>query len=236
MAAAALVVVVAYAWLSRSPSSPARAANASNPAPSATHSLLPTPATSASSAGRLAISATIDASGSLLVDERLEWAPTRANGPVRFGVPASITGAGLPDRTTVSPVVSDLQVSYDGSAISPDSLGGQRWSLTPPATKGRPTLDVRYRIDGVAVRSTPAPAGRATVVIAPMLRELAGRAPITFSVTGPSPSAILGLDCPLATAAKRVCGEHIGTRWSVTFTAQDSAGARFVTAQVNLPT
>lgn len=226
MAAVALVGVVGYAWTTRS--SPVPVATGTSQSPTSPHRAPADPG--------LAISVKIDPAGGLLVDERLDWAPSPGGAPIAFGVPARVSGSGLPEGASVTPRLSMLRLEYDGAVLTPGLPGPQRWSITPRARAGLHRLEATYRVDGTASRSTPAPQGRATVLIVSMLPGVAGDVPITMAVTAPSTGTILALDCPLEIAMDRVCGEHAGAQWTATFAAGQGAEARVVTAQVDLPT
>ncbi|MEO8888685.1 MAG: hypothetical protein ABI301_07630 [Jatrophihabitantaceae bacterium] len=230
MAAVVLAGGVSYAWLTRPTGTLSAAHVAGGPSRPSGRS------TGAGTATGLTISVRIDASGAAAVTERLAWPPAPHGRSVMVGLPDQVSGAGLPDGQTARPRVSELRVSYGGSAITPDARGGQQWTLELPASASGSALDVTYRLDGVALTSKPAPRGRAIVLIVSMLRALAANAPITVSVAGPTATTILGLNCPSAPAAAMVCGQPSGGQWAATFPAGHGLDARVLTAQVNLPT
>ncbi|MGZ4612975.1 MAG: hypothetical protein ACXV1K_07370 [Kineosporiaceae bacterium] len=64
------------------------------------------------------------------------------------------------------PAVTELQVEIDGRAVPP-LAGRTGWQVTP----GGATIDravLRYRVMGALVRQTPAPPGRATLILTPL--------------------------------------------------------------------
>ena len=120
MAAAALVGLVAYAWITNSPSTPGRdLPAASTGTPSLTRSPSSTSHQGSPAASRLVVVAQINTGGDVLIDERLTWRSTPGTDLMNFGLPTRLGGAGLPDGAVAVPVVNELRVSYDGLMIVP---------------------------------------------------------------------------------------------------------------------
>ena len=88
----------------------------------------------------------------------------------------------------------------------------------------------------MAVPSTPGPPGRATVVVIPLLIAEAGRLPVWLEVVGPPNGTIRGVNCPLATPAKVVCGNETSERLGRQEDGRPRHGiSRRVTVQADLP-
>ena len=181
----------------------------------------------------LLVTVQVRADGTLLVAEQLTdtAAPT---GPVVFASPVLVDGPGVPSGQAAHPSVSDLVASYDGQTVAALASGSQRWSIMPTTQNGPLQVDLRYAVSGAAVRSNPAPAGRAIVVITPMLLGEVTVGRVQVSVTSTSPAMVLGLDCPRAAAALIVCGEQVGPTWQATFGPGVTGDAQLLTAQVDL--
>ena len=219
--AAALVVVVAAAWSARSAHSSAQA-------------IRPLPQSRTSPGAHeasLVVTVRIGADGSLAVTEQLSDPP--AGKSVVFWAPPSVEGAGIPTGQQAHPRVSELTGSVDGRIMSPVPSGVQRWTIARIAN-GAQVVAVAYRVNGVVVRSTPAPAGRAIEVITPLLLGAATPARVQVTVTAAAPVTILGLNCPRARPANVVCGQQVGEQWEATFGPGVSTNAQLLTAQVNL--
>jgi hypothetical protein len=73
-------------------------------------------------------------------------------------------------------------------------------------------FELRYRLTGVTVRSTPSTAGRALAAIGPLTGGVDEDLPVLFIVTG---GTVLGLACPLLPLEQQACGSRVQTGTSV---------------------
>lgn len=171
----------------------------------------------------LLVQAALAANGELLVNERLAL-PTGVLAPqLIVRMESVVSGPGIPAGTHGEPAVSGLQFALDSQvvAVPPAAMinGLRTWTIPTKSARGTThVLQARYQVTGASVRSTPAPAGRVTVVLAPLLDSLVGAAPAYLSVAGPSGSGeVLGVNCPLAPSAQIVCGDKRSDGWVVQF-------------------
>ena len=200
-------------------------------------SAAPLPGIGAPPAGAgLAITVHVQPAGDLVVDERLAWAPAKASAPLAVSMPSRISGPGVPTGKHASPHVTGLQAAYDGQVVvAKADPPGQRWTITAPtSTPGAHVLQVRYRLTGVAVPSTPGPPGQATVVIDPLLLS-AAVVPAWLAVIGPAGGVIHGVNCPLAAPERVVCADERSSGWVIVATRARSGDLRVVTVQADLP-
>jgi hypothetical protein len=189
----------------------------------------------------LAITVHVLPAGDLVVAERLAWTPATTSAPLAVSMPSRITGPGVPAGKHASPHVSGLQAAFDGQVVAPnaDTSGhGQGWTITAPtSTPGAHVLELRYRVTGVAVPSTPGPPGRATVVVDPLLlaHARAGDVPAWLAVIGPVGGVIHGVNCPLAAPEHVVCADERSGGWLVVASHGRTSDLRLVTVQADLP-
>jgi hypothetical protein len=73
-------------------------------------------------------------------------------------------------------------------------------------------FELRYRLSGVTVQRTPAPAGRALAAIGPLTGGVDGDLPVLFVVSG---GTVLGLSCPLLPFSEQACGSRVPPALSV---------------------
>jgi hypothetical protein len=69
-------------------------------------------------------------------------------------------------------------------------------------------FELRYRLGGVTVRSTPSAAGRALAAIGPLTGGVDEDLPVLIVVSGDS---VLGLNCPLLPFSEQACGNRLPT-------------------------
>ena len=250
LAASALVGTVGYAWAvrqsdTRAPVRPAAAstpgipstAPASSSPVASTPPATPLPGIGAPPAGPgLAMTVHVGPAGDLVVNERLVWTPTKASEPLAVSMPNRISGPGVPTGKHASPRVTGLQAAYDGQVVMPKAdPPGQRWTITAPtSTPGAHILELRYRVTGVAVPSTPGPPGRATVVIDPLL-QTAADVPAWLAVIGPAGGVIHGVNCPHAAPERVVCADERSGGWLIVASRARTGDLRVVTVQADLP-
>jgi hypothetical protein len=131
-----------------------------------------------------------------------------------------------------TPTISGFQAQAGGQVVtdtlaSPLPDGGDRLELPAPATE----ITMRYRLEGGAERSQPAPVGRALVLLPPVTAAEASLSglPVVVEVVGGS---VRNLVCPDLAAAEQLCGRQQGSRWT---TPSIPLGRSVVIAQVDLP-
>lgn len=87
-------------------------------------------------------------------------------------------------------------------------------------------MTLRYRLDAAAVRSSPAPAGRVLVRLAPLTSDAS---PVLIDVVS---EGVRNLVCPELPAKDQVCGTRRGKTWTA---GPLSAEYAVVVAQLDLP-
>jgi hypothetical protein len=68
--------------------------------------------------------------------------------------------------------------------------------------------ELRYRLGGATVRSTPSAAGRALAAIGPLTAGVDDDLPVLIVIAGDS---VLGLNCPLLPFSEQACGNRLPT-------------------------
>ncbi len=139
------------------------------------------------------------------------------------------SGSGV---SAVVPTITGFQAQAGGQVVT-DTLaaplpdGGDRLDLPAPSTD----ITMRYRLEGGAKRSQPAPVGRALVLLPPVTAaevSLSGL-PVVVEVMGGS---IRNLVCPDLAVAEQLCGRQQGSLWT---TPSIPLGRSVVIAQIDLP-
>ncbi len=156
---------------------------------------------------------------------------------VRLPKPASTLTVRVPRASgsgvaAAAPTISDFQAQAGGQVVSdtlatPMPPAGDQLALPAPSTD----ITMRYRLEGGAERSQPAPVGRALVLLPPVTAAepaLAGL-PVVVEVVGGN---IRNLVCPDLDARDQLCGRQQGSLWS---TAPIPFGRSLVVAQMDLP-
>ena len=162
-----------------------------------------------------------DATGSFEVTERLRLARPTATLTV---APLDVSRAGAIFRDA-DVTATDVQVSAgDQPVVVPSTV---ERALTLAVAGDRFTL--RYRLDGVTVRSRPSTAARALAAIGPLSSRLPAELPVVVIVSGPT---VLGINCPLRPLAAQSCGIGGAPRWTLR-TARANAALAMV--QFDLP-
>ena len=163
-----------------------------------------------------------DATGSFEVTERLRLARPTATLTV---APLDVSRAGAIFRDA-DVTATDVQVSAgDQPVVVPSTV---ERALTLAVAGDRFTL--RYRLDGVTVRSRPSTAARALAAIGPLSSRLPAELPVVVIVSGPT---VLGINCPLRPLAAQSCGIGGAPRW--TLAAPLRANAALAMVQFDLP-
>jgi hypothetical protein len=116
--------------------------------------------------------------------------------------PAPIDLAGQ-QFASASAAATEVQVAAgDRSVVATGATVDAGLDL--PVTSGD-RFELRYRLTGATVRSTPAPAGRALAAIGPLTGGVADDFPVLIIVSG---DTVLGLSCPLLPLSQQSCGSR----------------------------
>jgi hypothetical protein len=212
---------------------PSTTTSASAPSPAPTSGPSQVPRSSTADAGipdsgpgidepGLLLVAVPDATGSFEVTERLRLAQPTATLAL---APPDISRAGSIFRSA-DVTATDVQISAGDQPVVVPATVVQ--AVTVAAAGNRFTL--RYRLDGVTVRSRPSTAARAIAAIGPMSSQLPPDLPVVVIVSGPT---VLAIDCPLQPLAEQSCGVGGAPRWTVA--APLRARAALTTVQFDLP-
>jgi hypothetical protein len=126
-------------------------------------------------------------------------------------------------------ITANLQVTADGRRVPsvPVALRGRVDLPLPRAVK---RLELRYRLVGGTVRSTPAPAGRALAITGPLTAPLDGSLPTGLTVSG---GGVRNLVCPLLPPDRRLCANS--TAMPLTVRAGLAAKDATIIMQLDLP-
>ncbi len=117
--------------------------------------------------------------------------------------PAPVDRAGR-QFASASAAATQVQVSAgDQPVLVPGAKVGATMEL-PVAQVGQ--FELRYRLTGVTVRSTPSTAGRALAAIGPLTGGVDDDLPVLFIVSG---GTVLGLNCPLLPLSQQSCGTRV---------------------------
>jgi hypothetical protein len=217
----------------RAPEPSGAATSAPMGAPSATTADTPgPPAGSLATAGPgltepgIHVVAQTAADGSLEVLERIKLiAPVSG---LSVALPQA-TGSGVAGAT---PSITGFQAQADGDVVtdmpaSPLPAGGDRLDFPGPASD----ISMRYRLEGGADRSQPAPVGRVLIVLPPITAAdpRLGDPGVVVEVVGGN---IRNLVCPNLPVSDQLCGRQNGRVWSTTTIPLSRS---LVVAQVDLP-
>jgi len=163
-----------------------------------------------------------DATGGFEVTERL-----------RLAQPTATLTVAPPDIRRAGAIFRDADVTATDVQIS----AGDQPVVVPATVTRAVTLAVagnqfalRYRLEGVTVRSRPSTAARALAAIGPMSSQLPAELPVVVILSGPT---VLGIDCPLEPLSTQSCGVGGAPRW--TLAAPLRARAALATVQFDLP-
>lgn len=177
----------------------------------------------------LVVDAVLVSATTIEIVETIRW-PDGGPAPIELELlPGLAAASGLTVEAT--PTVEALQVSVDGSAVTPVRREGARnaWLVTPPSGAAPQFLEIRYLLQGAILRSEPAVPGRALAVLTPITFGAVVDLPITIHIAG---TGVLNVYCPTApTPAALNCGRLDAGRWTVT----PPPGRPFVIAQLDLP-
>ena len=90
------------------------------------------------------------------------------------------------------PVATQVQVSAeDQPVIVPDGRVGRRMDLA--LTQPSKSIELRYHLGGVTLRSIPSPAGRALSAMGPLIQNVPKSTPVAMMVSG---TTVLNIECP----------------------------------------
>ncbi|WP_109505287.1 hypothetical protein [Nocardioides speluncae] len=161
------------------------------------------------------------ATGDLEVAERVRFALPVSG--LTLSPPSGLARDGAGDK---EPQVTQLQVDISGQPVAlPRTSLAQipiRIELDEPTTE----VTLRYRLVAAAVRSSPAPAGRVLVRLAPLISDAS---PVLVDLVG---KGVRNLVCPELPAKDQVCGSRRGNVWTAGPLPADFA---VVVAQLDLP-
>jgi hypothetical protein len=136
------------------------------------------------------------------------------------------------DVSSARPSVTDLQVEAGGQVARALPQDGG-WVVSWPQGGRIDEAMIRYRVSGAVLRSIPSEDGRATLVVTPLTGNTALRDGLPIQVRGLG-AKVLGVDCPAAPAADRICGTiHSDSAWTAALPITSSVAV--VTLQVDLP-
>ncbi len=152
-----------------------------------------------------------DATGSFEVSERLRLARPITSLTL---APPDISRAGAIFSGTDA-TATDVQLSAGDQPVAVPATVAH--PVTLPAAGA--VFSLRYRLDGVSVRTRPSTAGRALAAIGPLSSRLPADLPVVLIVSGPT---VLGVDCPLQSALHRV----LRRRWRPTLDTGRAAAGR----------
>ena len=107
---------------------------------------------------------------------------------------------------SASAAATEVQLSAgDQSVVVPGATVDAAVELPVAAVD---QFELRYRLGGVTVRSTPSAAGRALAAIGPLTGGVDEDLPVLIVVSGDS---VLGLNCPLLPFSEQACGNRLPT-------------------------
>jgi len=156
---------------------------------------------------------------------------------IKLSAPASGLSVALPQATGsgvagATPSITGFQAQANGGIVtdmpvSPLPPGGDRLDFPGPATD----ISMRYRLEGGADRSQPAPVGRVLIVLPPITAAdpQLGDLGVVVEVVGGN---IRNLVCPKLPVSDQLCGRQNGPVWSTTTIPLSRS---LVVAQVDLP-
>ena len=156
---------------------------------------------------------------------------------IKLSAPASGLSVALPQATGsgvagANPSIAGFQAQANGGIVtdmpvSPLPPGGDRLDFPGPATD----ISMRYRLEGGADRSQPAPVGRVLIVLPPITAAdpQLGDVGVVVEVVGGN---IRNLVCPKLPVSDQLCGRQNGPVWSTTTIPLSRS---LVVAQVDLP-
>jgi hypothetical protein len=166
------------------------------------------------------------ADGSLEVLERIKLSAPVSGFSVAL---PQATGSGVAGAT---PSITGFQAQANGGIVtdmpvSPLPPGGDRLDFPGPASD----ISMRYRIEGGADRSQPAPVGRVLIVLPPITAAdpQLGDPGVVVEVVGGN---IRNLVCPKLPVSDQLCGRQNGPVWSTTTIPLSRS---LVVAQLDLP-
>jgi hypothetical protein len=138
--------------------------------------------------------------------------------------------AGGPTMATAKPRAVNLRLTSDGRPVGTATQEiTQQLDLRFDETVQQ--IELHYRLTGATVRSTPAPAGRALALLAPLSRASDETLRTTLTIRG---AAVRNLYCPLLPPNQRLCAASEGPQRGVVSSV--AAGQAQVVVQLDLRT
>jgi hypothetical protein len=118
---------------------------------------------------------------------------------IRLGPPRlALAGS---DFSKAKPVATQVQVSAgDQPVVVPDGRISRPTDIALNAPASR--IELRYKLDGITVRSIPSPAGRALAAISPMAGGVPKDFPVVMMING---STVRNIVCPSLPLRIRTC-------------------------------
>lgn len=160
-------------------------------------------------------------SGDLEVAERVRFAlPVSA---LTLSPPSGLGNAGAGDE---EPQVTQLQIEINGQPVALPRTSMAQIPMRVDLDESTTEVALRYRLVAAAVRSSPAPAGRALVRLAPLTSDAS---PVLVDLVG---EGVRNLVCPELPAKDQVCGSRRGNVWTAGPLPAEFA---VVVAQLDLP-
>jgi hypothetical protein len=151
-----------------------------------------------------------------------------ATSSLRLG-PPNLTLAG--NRFAKSkPVATQVQVSAEDQPVRvPDGRVSRQMDLA--LTNPSKSIELRYHLSGVTIRSIPSPAGRALTAIGPLIRDVPKSIPVAMMVSG---NTVHNIECPaVRSVSKQAC--WIGRRPQFRVKPQLTRDRAVIVVQFDLP-
>jgi hypothetical protein len=128
------------------------------------------------------------------------------------------------------PVATQVQVSAEDQPVRvPDGRVSRQMGLA--LTNPSKSIELRYHLGGVTIRSIPSPAGRALTAIGPLIRDVPKSTPVAMMVSG---NTVLNIECPaVRSVSKQAC--WIGRRPQFRVKPQLTRDRAVIVVQFDLP-
>jgi len=123
--------------------------------------------------------------------------------------PAPVDRAGQQFASVVATATAVQVSAGDQPVVVPAATVDSTTSLPVPDVDH---FELRYRLTGVTVRSTPSTAGRALAAIGPLTGGVDDDLPVHVIASG---DTVLGLNCPMLPLSQQSCGGHVPTGPSI---------------------
>ena len=123
-----------------------------------------------------------------------------ATSSLRLGPPSLSIAGGRFAKS--KPIATQVQISAeDQPVIVPDGRVSRQMDLA--LTKPSKSIELRYHLDGVTLRSIPSRAGRALTAMGPLIQGVPKSTPVAMMVSG---NTVLNIECPaVRSVSKQAC-------------------------------